>query len=755
MRNIGITGLTLIGITLLVAIGVGSILAGTIALQRIDGTLNNITDVAAPTVETVGDVAVHLGDAQRYALEVLADDDGAESQQLMARYEDSAAAYAASIEELDTIVSDPALQLLVEETVGEWAAFDALVHDMFTAHATALTEEEAADQLMATFEAEGAALIGRLAEISAQQQEEMQATEDQADVFANRPSTTAATLNDLIGDLFEVDYPAYAAAMSLQIIVSTLEGAAREYMGSEDMTVLPDIRDEFVDAFSAAQAHFDVLQSLTESDAEQQAFGALLTDFNTWVANADEEEQLFDTQRDMLTAAQAADDLSEEMEAAAQVLMATLEEVADAADAVSDGADDVAAQQVQSSQIVMGGLLIGMLAIGALIAWASARLIGRPIRDVTQAMTNISSGKLETKLAHTNRTNEIGQMTNALVVFLEGEIARRAQEEREKQRNAETAHVVQSLSGALNDLSAGDLTVRIADDFDGGFDVLKQNFNASLDRLQAIMKDVIATSQTIAGGSDALSQAASHLATRTEQQAAALAESAATVGQIKDSVEVTAATAKETNTMVHASRILAEQGEDVIRDTVTAMQDIEKGSQQISQIIGTIDDIAFQTNLLALNAGVEAARAGDAGRGFAVVASEVRELAQRAGDAAREIKDLIETSQRQVAQGAKLTTDANAALQKISEQVVQVSEKVSEIDINAQTQAQSISEISRAMNELDDLTQQNAAMVEETTAAAIELKSDVSDLQHGASIFKTRSRQGQPVQDAPRLAQAS
>ena len=91
-----------------------------------------------------------------------------------------------------------------------------------------------------------------------------------------------------------------------------------------------------------------------------------------------------------------------------------------------------------------------------------------------------------------------------------------------------------------------------------------------------------------------------------------------------------------------------------MRQAVEAMDAIDKSAQQISQIIGVIDEIAFQTNLLALNAGVEAARAGDAGRGFAVVASEVRALAQRSADAAKEIKGLISASTTQVDHGVEL-----------------------------------------------------------------------------------------------------
>ena len=100
--------------------------------------------------------------------------------------------------------------------------------------------------------------------------------------------------------------------------------------------------------------------------------------------------------------------------------------------------------------------------------------------------------------------------------------------------------------------------------------------------------------------------------------------------------------------MVAAADEDAKKSAVVVRQAVEAMDAIAKSSQQISQIIGVIDEIAFQTNLLALNAGVEAARAGDAGRGFAVVASEVRALAQRSAEAAKEIKGLISTSSTQV-----------------------------------------------------------------------------------------------------------
>jgi len=169
---------------------------------------------------------------------------------------------------------------------------------------------------------------------------------------------------------------------------------------------------------------------------------------------------------------------------------------------------------------------------------------------------------------------------------------------------------------------------------------------------------------------------------------------------------------------------------------IKAMEGIQASSRKISDIIGTIDSIAFQTNILALNAAVEAARAGEQGRGFAVVAAEVRILAQRSAAAAKEIKVLISDSVERVTAGSRQAKDAGSTLSEVVVSVKRVSDVVAEISIAAKEQAHGIGEINQAVSSLDEATQRNAALVEESAAAATSLKDQAAVLAWSVQQFR-------------------
>jgi len=193
----------------------------------------------------------------------------------------------------------------------------------------------------------------------------------------------------------------------------------------------------------------------------------------------------------------------------------------------------------------------------------------------------------------------------------------------------------------------------------------------------------------------------------------------------------------------------------VVQDAVDAMKEIETSSNQISKIIGVIDEIAFQTNLLALNAGVEAARAGEAGRGFAVVASEVRALAQRSAEAAKEIKTLISASSAQVQKGVGLVDLTGQSLERLLDLVQQINGRVAAIAASAQDQATGLREVNSAVNQMDQVTQQNAAMVEQSTATSHNLAHESDALARLLQRFTLSNRTGAGGAAARRATRAA
>ncbi|MET3108513.1 methyl-accepting chemotaxis protein [Oxalobacteraceae bacterium GrIS 2.11] len=227
-----------------------------------------------------------------------------------------------------------------------------------------------------------------------------------------------------------------------------------------------------------------------------------------------------------------------------------------------------------------------------------------------------------------------------------------------------------------------------------------------------------------------------HLSARSESAAASLEEQAAAMEQIGATVGNTAGKSKMAAKFAAENAQVAGQGGKVIESVVQTMQNINASSTKISDIISVIDGIAFQTNILALNAAVEAARAGESGRGFAVVASEVRSLAHRSADAAREIKQLISNSVEQIASGTAVVEKAGLTMSTMVTNAEQINLFLTDISVGASEQAQGVAQVGQAIHSLDEQTQQNAALVEQTSAASGALTQQAEMLQQQIGNFK-------------------
>ncbi|QND21564.1 HAMP domain-containing protein [Rhizobium leguminosarum bv. viciae] len=403
---------------------------------------------------------------------------------------------------------------------------------------------------------------------------------------------------------------------------------------------------------------------------------------------------------------------------------------------LNDGGDALSASV--NERIVFCFVLIGiavLAAVGFSVVVAQKGIAG-PMTQLRQRMTRLAEGDTTSDVSGLDRGDEVGQMAKAVSVFRDNAIERgriearaeadrnvsdseRREREAQKVREAsELERAVTALGDGLRRLAAGDLASHIDEPFVAHLDALRADFNNSVEKLNETLHTVGANARAIGAGANEIRSSADQLSQRTEQQSASVEETAAALEEITTTVRDAAKRTEEASQLVARTRLGAEKSGEIVRKAVSAMQQIEKSSGEISNIIGVIDDIAFQTNLLALNAGVEAARAGEAGKGFAVVAQEVRELAQRSAKAAKEIKALISASGTHVQTGVSLVGETGKALDAIVQEVQEINQHVHAIAEASREQSIGLQEINTAVNSMDQGTQQNAAMVEESTAAS-------------------------------------
>ncbi|MDR3368069.1 methyl-accepting chemotaxis protein [Rhodoferax sp.] len=341
--------------------------------------------------------------------------------------------------------------------------------------------------------------------------------------------------------------------------------------------------------------------------------------------------------------------------------------------------------------------------------------------DITEHLADVK---------HVNAMIWVGQLvTQGMLYLVIGFIVRRSLSQLGGEP-ADVAHLAQ-------DVANGDLSKKIAIQ-SGDTQSMMAQLKLMQESLVAVVEKVRNGSEGVASASVEIAQGNRDLSARTDHQASALEQTAASMEELDATVKQNADSAHLANQMALNASTVATQGGEVVSQVVQTMKGINESSHRISEIISVIDGIAFQTNILALNAAVEAARAGEQGRGFAVVATEVRSLAGRSAQAAREIKSLISASVDRVQEGTMLVDKAGATMQDVVNSIQRVTDIMGEISSASEEQSHGVAQVVEAIKQMDQVTQQNAALVQEMSAAADGLNSQAQDLVRTVSIFKLR-----------------
>lgn len=347
-----------------------------------------------------------------------------------------------------------------------------------------------------------------------------------------------------------------------------------------------------------------------------------------------------------------------------------------------------------------------------------AEAVDAPIVEIRDVMNDLAQGDFKHMVSGDYKGDflQIKNSVNNTIVTL----------------NTTISEVSQTLSG----IADGNLTQRIERNYVGSFSEIKTSINNISDTLRKAMEEIGAASSYVLEGAKRITSNAMELADGSQSQAASLEELNTSVELINIQTRQFADNARDANALSNKSTENAQEGNDAMKQMLSAMMQIKDSSSNISKIIRVIQDIAFQTNLLALNAAVEAARAGEHGKGFAVVAEEVRSLAARSQDAAAETTNLINDSITRVEYGTNIAQVTSESLDSIVASANEVLNLINNIAKAASEQAEMISQISSILLETATNVQNNSKFAQESAATAEELNSQSEMLQQLVSYFK-------------------
>ena len=401
-------------------------------------------------------------------------------------------------------------------------------------------------------------------------------------------------------------------------------------------------------------------------------------------------------------------------------LVGYLDQVVEQGTALRDSTQETMDSTTVMMQITTGiCLLLALVCLISLIYYVFTRAID-PIVEISRSSSVLGEGRLDLELAYSSQ-NELGQLADILRVSM-----------------ATIGGYVSDINRIMGELANGNFDVSTSSDYIGDFKTIQASVDNLTNMLSRAMGSINASEMKISGNAEQLSSSAQSLAQGATEQASSVQELYATLDGISRSAQNNVETAAGAQERAQLTGEQVAESERKMEQMVSAMQDVSSSSEQIGQIITTIQNSAFQTNILALNAAVEAARAGEAGKGFAVVADEVRRLAAQSDEAAAATTKLIDNCVSAASRGSGIVDEVSAALRETMELVSRSNEDIGVIADAVREESESIAQVTEGIGQISAVVQTNSASSEESAAVSAELFAQANNLREQTSRFRLR-----------------
>lgn len=373
---------------------------------------------------------------------------------------------------------------------------------------------------------------------------------------------------------------------------------------------------------------------------------------------------------------------------------------------------------------VLGSIVLLFACIIAVLCVIISKIavgIVRPVHELHEVAERLARGELDVKIDIVSN-DEIG----AVAVAIDKTVV----------RLKDYIKYIDEIAKVLDEIAKGNLCFTLEQDYAGDFNKIKQALLHIADTLTGTIKGIRASAEQVNGGAEQISQAAQALAEGATNQAAAVDELLATVGDISGHVRQNADYSRGAVENANEVKQKIEMSNQEMHQLVEAMEEINSCSDAIRAIIANIEQIADQTSLLSLNASIEAARAGEMGKGFAVVAGEVGNLSRESASAVQKSTELIENSVNAVKRGMELVGKAAGRLVESVDGVVGLAGMMDELSAAAQNEMNSLSEVEKGIEQIAGVVTDNSAMAQESAASSEQLSAQATTLNGMIDLFQ-------------------